>query len=108
MSPLALDFVKFATRGTYDVGVLMSTDTDLVPALEAALEIKTTGVHIEVAAWFGNGANQRLRIKGTNSLWCHQLRQADYEQIRDRRDYNQPPGSVDVEPDLAYPGARST
>ena len=34
----------------HDVGVVMSTDTDLVPVLEASLEIKTVGVHIEVAA----------------------------------------------------------
>ncbi len=42
---LGIDFVRLAVRGAHDVGVLMSTDTDLVPALEAALEIKTVGVH---------------------------------------------------------------
>jgi uncharacterized LabA/DUF88 family protein len=33
---LGIDFVRLAVRGAHDVGVLMSTDTDLVPALEAA------------------------------------------------------------------------
>lgn len=45
---LGIDFVRLAVRGAHEVGVLVSTDTDLVPALEAALEIKTVGVHIEV------------------------------------------------------------
>src|SRR5438477_471755 len=32
---LAIDFVMTAVRGDYDVGVVVSTDTDLKPALEA-------------------------------------------------------------------------
>ena len=31
---LAIDFVRFAIYGAYDVGVIMSTDSDLQPALE--------------------------------------------------------------------------
>jgi hypothetical protein len=84
---LGIDFVRLSVRGTYDVGILMSTDTDLVPALEAALEIKTTRVHIEVAAWAGRGANRRLSIGG-NLPWCHQLDRAAYDQVRDVHDYN--------------------
>ena len=68
--------------------MLFSTDTDLVPALEAALEIKTVGVHIEVAAWKGRGSNRRLSV-GHNFPWCHQLTEADYLAVRDTRDYNQ-------------------
>jgi len=33
---LAIDFVAMAVRGEYDVGILMSTDTDLKPALAVA------------------------------------------------------------------------
>jgi uncharacterized LabA/DUF88 family protein len=85
---LGIDFVRLAVRGVYDVGVLMSTDTDLIPALEAALEIKTSGVHIEVAAWSGRGANRRLSLPGTNLPWCHQIERAGYDKVRDIRDYN--------------------
>jgi hypothetical protein len=67
----------------------MSTDTDLVPDLEAALEIKTVGVHIEVAAWKAKGANRRLSVGG-QLLWCHELQEADYQKVRDHRDYNPP------------------
>ena len=31
---LAIDFVALATDGCYDIGIIASTDTDLVPALE--------------------------------------------------------------------------
>ena len=86
---LAIDFVRLAVRGAYDVGVLMSTDTDLVPALEAAFEIKTTAVHIEVAAWKAKHANRRLSVDG-RLPWCHQLSELDYQSVRDHRDYNLP------------------
>jgi len=84
---LGIDFVRLAVRGAFDVGVLLSTDTDLVPALEAALEIKTVGVHVEVAAWKAKGANRRLSVGG-NLPWCHQLYDIDYQSVRDNRDYN--------------------
>ncbi|MGH4021073.1 MAG: NYN domain-containing protein [Pseudonocardiaceae bacterium] len=86
---LGIDFVRLAVRGAHDVGILVSTDTDLVPALEAAIEIKTVGVHIEVAAWKARGANRRLSIGG-QLPWCHQLYESDYQTVRDNRDYNQP------------------
>jgi hypothetical protein len=37
---LAIDFVTMAVRGEYDVGVIMSTDTDLKPALEAVAQMR--------------------------------------------------------------------
>lgn len=36
---LAIDFVTMAVRREYDVGILMSTDTDMKPALEAVAEL---------------------------------------------------------------------
>lgn len=86
---LGIDFVRLAVRGQFDVAVLFSTDTDLVPALEAVLELKTVGVHVEVAAWKTKGANQRLSVGG-NVPWCHKLHDADYRSVRDNRDYNRP------------------
>ena len=34
---LAIDFVRLAITGAYDVGVMMSTDTDLLPGTEVRL-----------------------------------------------------------------------
>jgi hypothetical protein len=44
---LAMDFHAMAVRGDYDVGILMSTDTDLKPALE--VEATSQGETIEQA-----------------------------------------------------------
>ena len=37
---LAVDFVMMVARCGYDVGILFSSDTDLVPALEAVLALR--------------------------------------------------------------------
>jgi NYN domain len=86
---LAIDFVTMALRGEYDVGVLMSSDTDLVPALESVLDLAPE-VQPQVAAWAPtNGAARRLRVPGT-SLWCHELTAADYAAVADPRNYLHP------------------
>jgi uncharacterized LabA/DUF88 family protein len=83
---LAVDFVMMAVARTYDVGILMSTDTDLKPALEAVASLKG-GPVCEVAAWkeYGRPARQ-LRVPGVD-LWCHYLYLADYKLLADGRDY---------------------
>ena len=49
---LAVDFVMMAARGEYDVGILFSSDTDLVPALEAVIALRPDDPPAcEVAAW---------------------------------------------------------
>jgi len=83
---IALDYVTMAVRGEYDLGVLFSGDTDLVPALEQVITLGT--VTSEVAAWNpGAGSGARLRPPGQN-IRCHWLDQVDYEAVRDGRDYN--------------------
>jgi uncharacterized LabA/DUF88 family protein len=47
---LALDFVTMAARGDYDVGILMSTDTDLKPALEEVAGSRVGGA-LGLLAW---------------------------------------------------------
>jgi uncharacterized LabA/DUF88 family protein len=85
---LGIDVVRLAVQGAYDVGVLFSTDTDLVPALEAVMEIRTVGAHIEVAAWTCDGQRRsRLRLPGSDLPWCHYLTGADYRSVADKIDY---------------------
>jgi len=83
---LAIDFVVMAVRGDYDVGVLMSTDTDLKPALEA---VAGGGAgRAEVAAWSNpQSYSRRLSISG-RKLWCHWVDTSDYLTVQDTRDYN--------------------
>ena len=86
---LAVDFVAMALRREYDVGVLMSHDSDLAPALEAVLEL-APAVRVEVAAWAPTrGRVNRLRIPGRR-IWCHYLSAAEYAAVADTRDYARP------------------
>lgn len=85
---IAVDFVVMAIQREYDVGILMSTDTDLRPALEAVFRLRAA--HIEVAAWSSAlGGNRHLRIRD-RKLWCHWVDLNGYSQVQDRRDYNRP------------------
>ena len=85
---LAIDVVTMAIRREYDVAVVMSTDTDLKPALEA---VTTLGgdpyPRCEVAAWSSpEGHSRRLSISGKR-LWCHWLDSDDYRNVADPTDY---------------------
>ena len=81
---LAVDMVDMARTDAYDTAVVFSADTDLLPALEAAVEI---GKRVETATWRGSGDNRGpLRIKQRN-LWNHYLDQSCFEMVRDDTDY---------------------
>lgn len=85
---LAVDFVGMALRGEYDIGIIMSTDSDLVPALEAVAVLSSA--RCEVAAFARPGMHcRRLSIKGAR-VWCHWIDQATYGAMSDHTDYNQP------------------
>ena len=81
---LAVDFVKLAIEGEYDVGVIMSTDNDLLPALEVVRDHDPARIHVAVAAWSAPKHHQRLRLP---RLWCHWLDQADYNAVADTTGY---------------------
>lgn len=84
---LAVDMVAGALRDEYDVAILVSADTDLLPAAEAVLD---AGKWVEFAAWRPDvGYASHLRIDGKKT-WCHHLRRADFEMVSDRTDYTRP------------------
>ena len=83
---LAIDFVRLAINGTYDVGVIMSTDNDLTPAFETVRDHGPSGCRIAVAAWGIQGQDQRLWLPN-GSLWCHWLSLADYNTVADLTRY---------------------
>ena len=84
---LAIDFVAMAVDGVYDVGVIMSTDTDLLPALEFVRTRFDEERHVAVAAWRSTNNRRRLSIPGTN-IWCHWLNRDDYASVADQTNYN--------------------
>ena len=83
---IALDIARLAMEGAYDVAILCSGDTDLIPAVEQVQD-GDYGCKVEVAGWRSEHYRQRLSIKGRN-IWCHWLLEGDYETVRDDTDYN--------------------
>lgn len=84
---IALAMVVGAIRDEYDVAVLFSCDSDLLPAIE---QVRALGKRCEVAAWSGRGGHRsRLRLPG-EELWCHWLDSSDYEMVEDTTDYTLP------------------
>ncbi len=84
---LAIDFVRLAITGAYDVGVMMSTDTDLLPALRFVYNYSPGVIHAAVAAWGVRTDSRRLRLPPCNRPWCHWLDLADYNAVADRTGY---------------------
>ena len=79
---LAVDFVRLAIDGAYDVGVIVSHDTDLMPAVETVIDLGLA--HVEVSGW---ARRNRLWIRGTKLPWSHDLGEADYQAVCDDTDY---------------------
>jgi uncharacterized LabA/DUF88 family protein len=85
---LAIDVVTMALRDYYDVGIIVSCDTDLRPAIEAVID--DTSKHIEVATWKpGHNHGQRLSVPG-RSVWCNWLTIDHFNRCADTTDYGMP------------------
>jgi uncharacterized LabA/DUF88 family protein len=85
---LALAIAIGAERDDYDVCILCSADTDLLPALEHA---RSMGKVVEVSGWKPeNGYVNRLHL---DRLWCHWLNRQDFDSVADRTDYTRSRGS---------------
>ena len=83
---LAIDFVAGAIDNAYDTGIICSTDTDLLPALEF-VATRFGRERAETAAWLVDGKGSELRLRRP-STWCHRLELRDYDSVRDPTDYN--------------------
>jgi uncharacterized LabA/DUF88 family protein len=79
---LATDLLTYAFTSSYDVAIVVSRDTDLLPAMERVEDMRLA--RVEVAGWRGT---TRLRYPDSAGPWCHFLDGADYEEIRDTTDY---------------------
>jgi hypothetical protein len=87
---LAVDLVRSGlVERRFDVGIVASTDTDLLPALEAVIDSPVAGVsrrsRIEVMTWAPN--RRQLHARSTR-IWCHRLDRRQYERVRDRTNYS--------------------
>ncbi|OCB41044.1 hypothetical protein A5675_11020 [Mycobacterium malmoense] len=81
---LATDLIAAAIGQKFDALVVVSSDTDLLPAVEYVLY--DTPAHIEIAAWGAPGCyplyvRQELE-QGRHRPFCHYLSKSVFEQIR--------------------------
>ena len=76
---LAVDMVRLAYEKKFDVAILVSRDTDLLPPIEMLRDLKLA--HVEVAGWDGS---TRIRLP---KLWYHELDESDFVAARDNRPY---------------------
>jgi uncharacterized LabA/DUF88 family protein len=85
---LAVDFVLMAARGEYDIGIMFSSDSDLVPALEAVLALQAGDApRCEVAAWAHPRARPGALAVRDVRLRHHLLDEADFLAVADDTDY---------------------
>jgi len=85
---LAIDFAAFAVDCLHDVGVLVSFDTDLVPAMEFVIRRPTIDCSVEVVG-LNSSKTPRRRLRVANHrLYCYWIDASLYSTIADATDYN--------------------
>jgi uncharacterized LabA/DUF88 family protein len=86
---LAIDFVVMAVKGEYDVGVVFSADTDLVPALDAVCDLSgVDGPVARVANWDGPNYKKRcIRPSGKRDAAPVWLSMQHYNSVKDLTRY---------------------
>jgi uncharacterized LabA/DUF88 family protein len=85
---LAVDFVMMVARCECDVGILFSSDTDLVPALEAVIALRPGDPPAcDVAAWAAPGGRPRSLSVRAARIRRHLLGESDYCAVADPTDY---------------------
>ncbi|MDE0665217.1 MAG: NYN domain-containing protein [Acidimicrobiaceae bacterium] len=81
---MALDMALGARDDRYDVAVIVSADTDLIPAIDVALQ---AGKRVETATWRSRALpTSPLKASG-GKLWNHWLDRQRFEYVRDDTDY---------------------
>lgn len=81
---MALDIAIRARDDHYDVAVVVSADSDLASAIEAALD---AGKRVETAMWWSLEHRHRwMKVPGLR-LWNHALDADCFAQVRDDTDY---------------------
>jgi uncharacterized LabA/DUF88 family protein len=82
---LAVDFATMAARNQYDVGIVFSLDTDLMPALEYVAECQRAWgkPRAEVVAWDVAGHRRSRLSTSASKIYCHWLKEEDRDVVED-------------------------
>lgn len=82
---LAIDVMVMGLRDEYDLAIIATADTDLLPVLEGLLALRETTGKPDVAVIGWSGTSKHLKLDGVPVRWIGKL---DYESVRDRTDFN--------------------
>ncbi len=88
---LATDVFRLAGTG-YDIGIVASLDTDIIPAIEAVYEARAMADTPRICVVGYEGSPRRLRLADSRGrgLYCFYISAADYAEIHDPTDYTKP------------------
>lgn len=95
---LAVDVVRLAVQGAYEIGLLLSTDTDLLPAIEAVDQFRGSAKHPRLCAVSYTGLAKKLQLSdpAARQPFVFRLRRDEYRAVHDPRVYVEPqPGAAD-------------
>ena len=81
---MALDIALGARDNRYEVAVIVSADTDLIPAIDVALQ---AGKRVETATWHSRALPTSPLRASDRRLWNHWLDRQRFEYVRDDTDY---------------------
>ncbi len=84
---LAVDVVQLTRE--YEIGIIASTDTDLVPAIQAVHKLRADAPTPRICVVRYEGLSKRLSLPDTRApnLHCFLLSRADFEAVQDLTDY---------------------
>ncbi|MCY4617981.1 MAG: NYN domain-containing protein [Chloroflexi bacterium] len=84
---LALDVVLGGVEGRFDVGIICSADTDMLPAIEK-IQRRTHQISatVEAANWW-SPPEVDYQLGSEPGIWTHRLDSYDYRRVRDPRNY---------------------
>jgi hypothetical protein len=90
---LAIELVRFAGAGVFDLGIVLSADKDIVPALELVCDVlgSTAVQSVSLQAERGYQSAPALGVSVTDKrkqISRRLLDRAEYEQIEDLQSYN--------------------
>jgi len=92
---LAIDVFRMAVEKQYEIGIIVSTDQDIKPALEAVAKLRGSEPTPRICGVRYGDLPQRLTFtddKG-NTTYCFRLLAADYMAVMDPTDYRIDPNA---------------
>lgn len=91
---LAVDVVRMAIANEYEVGIVASTDNDLLPAIEAVAVVRGPDATPRICVVRYGEMPKRLNYKDPRGRTLHafHVTREDFATVRDETDYARPPG----------------